>query len=113
MLSHRIEIPCRNPHKFVDVGNMLLVWLSGQEGFEEPMAVVNLNDLPNLCQRRNAFAHNWRLPSAIIDLLNGDRSGGTRVDDTLIQSNGGEGTPFAEHGPVLLDQGNNLCSISR
>jgi hypothetical protein len=47
-------IDTKAPNKFIVVGNMLPVWLIGQEGLEEPTAVMNLNDLPNLCQRRNA-----------------------------------------------------------
>jgi hypothetical protein len=77
------------------------------------MAVMNLNNLPNLLQRRNAFAHNWHFTRAIIDLFDQNRGGGTRVNDTFVIPNRGEGPPFVKHGPILIDHGNNFYHIDR
>ncbi len=74
---------------------------------------MNLNNLPGLLQCRNAFAHNWRFTRAIIDLLNQNRGGSTRVNDTFVIPNRGEGPPFVEHGPILLDHGNDFRRIGR
>jgi hypothetical protein len=57
------------PNKVVDIGNMLLVWLSCQQGFENLSTIMDLNNLPHFRQGRNALAHNWCFMRAVIDLL--------------------------------------------
>ncbi len=42
-------VDAKSPNKVIDVGNMLLMRLGCEKGFEEPTAIVNLNNLSNCC----------------------------------------------------------------
>ena len=65
---------------------------------------MNLTDLTNLLKGGDALAHNWNLPWAIKNLLDGNRGGVAGVDYTLVIANGSEDTTFIKHTPVIFDK---------
>ena len=83
-LIQRNIINTKPPHEVVDVADVFLMRFWGQECLEEPFAVVDLTDVAKLCKGRNALAHNRDLAWSVMDLLNTDGAGTTRVNDALV-----------------------------
>ncbi len=68
------------PDKIIDVADVLLVWLRGQESFEEPPANVDLADVAELCKQRAALVHDGDFAQSIVDLLDADGASITCVN---------------------------------
>jgi hypothetical protein len=68
------------PDKIIDVADMLLVWLRGQESFEEPPAIVDLAVVADLLKQCNALAHDGDFAWSIVDLLDVDGASTTCVN---------------------------------
>jgi hypothetical protein len=68
------------PDKIIDVADMLLVWLRGQESFEEPPTIVDLVVVADLLKQCNALAHDGDFAWSIVDLLDTDGASTTCVN---------------------------------
>ncbi len=90
------------PDKIIDVADMLLVWLRGQESFEEPPAIVDLADVAELCKQRNALAHDGDFVQSVVDLLDADGRSITCFDQAGVVFNWNKLPLVVKNGPVLL-----------
>ena len=77
--------------------------LGGKCGLKQPLAVVDLSDMPYLLKDCDAFTHYGRFMGAVINLLNSHWRGGARVDDALLVPNRDKCPSFIEHGPIFLN----------
>jgi hypothetical protein len=68
------------PDKIIDVADVLLVWLRGQESFEEPPAIVDLVDVAELYKQPDALAHDGDFAQSVVDLLEADGASITYVN---------------------------------
>jgi hypothetical protein len=83
---------------------VLLVWLRGQESFEEPPTVVDLANLAKLCKQRDTLAHDGNFAWFIVDLLDADGVSINCVDQAGVVFNWDELPLVIKNGPVLLQQ---------
>ncbi len=77
-------IYAKSPDKIVNILDMLLVWLRGQQCFRHPTAAVDLADVAQLLKGRDTLSHNRDFPWTVIDILDTNRSCRTGVNVTLI-----------------------------
>ena len=98
------------PDKLIDVADMLLVWLRGQECFEEPPTVVDLEDVAKLCKQRNTLAHDGDFAWSIVNLLDADGASITCVDQAGVVFNWDKLPLAVKNRPVLLQQVINLIA---
>ena len=68
------------PDKIINVADVLLVLLRGQESFEEPLAFVDLADVAKLLKQCDALAHDGDFAWSIVDLLDVDGASTTCVN---------------------------------
>jgi hypothetical protein len=66
---------------------MLLMWLRGQECFEEPPAIVDLADVAKLCKQPDTLAHDGDFAQSVVDLLDSDGASITCVDQAGVVFN--------------------------
>ncbi len=66
---------------------MLLVWLMGQECFEEPPTIVDLADVSKLCKQHNTLAHDGDFVWSLVNLLDADGASITCVDQAGVVFN--------------------------
>jgi hypothetical protein len=98
------------PDKVISVADVLLVWLRGQESFEEPPAIVDLADVAELCKRRDTLAHNGDFLWSVVDLLDADGASITCVNQAGVVCNWDKLPLVVKNGPVLLQQLINLIA---
>ncbi len=92
------------PHKIVNLADMFLVRLGHEEGFEQPLAVVDLVNVAELFQRCDAFLHNWYLSRAVINRSNANGAGVTSVDGALVILHGDKLAFVVKDRPILLEE---------
>jgi hypothetical protein len=73
-------VNAKMPDKLINVADVLLVGLRGQECFEEPPAIVDLVDVAKLCKQHNTLAHDGGFARSVVDLLDADGASITCVD---------------------------------
>ncbi len=59
---------------------MLLVWLRGQECFEEPPAIMDLADVAELSKQHVTLVHDGDFVRSVVDLLGADGASITCVN---------------------------------
>jgi hypothetical protein len=101
-LIQRDIIYAKAPNKIVNILDVLLVWLRGQQYFEHPSAAVNLAYVTQLLERRNTLSHNRDLPRTVIDILHTNRSCRTGVNGTFIALDRDELAFIVKDRPVFL-----------
>jgi len=111
-LIQRDIINTKAPHEIKDIADVFLMRFGSEEGFEQPLAIVDLMDMAKFCERRNTLAHNWYLVRAIVDLLLADGMGGASVDDALVVLDGNELSFVVKNGPIALDEAIHLIPDS-
>jgi hypothetical protein len=92
------------PDKLIDVADMLLVWLRGQECFEEPPTIGNLADVAELSKQCDTLAHDGDFARSIVDLLCTDGASIICVDQAGVVFNWDKLPLVVKGGPVLLQQ---------
>jgi hypothetical protein len=90
--------------KVFDIVDMFLVGLGGREGFEKPLAIMDLTNVSHLHEDGIALSHDWDFPQAVMNILNGNWGCTSSVDDTLVVPNGNKGATLIKHTPVLFNQ---------
>ncbi len=65
-------VDAKVPDKVFDIVNVFLMGLGGKEGFEKPLAIMDLMNFSHLCKGSDALSHDWDFPWAIMNLLNGN-----------------------------------------
>jgi hypothetical protein len=78
------------------------MWLWGEEGLEEPPAIMNLPYVSDLFEGSDAFPHNWNFSWAIKNFLDRYWRSGARVDDALIIADGRKCPALVKDTPVFL-----------
>jgi hypothetical protein len=101
------------PDKLINVADVLLVWLRGQECFEEPPTIMDLADVAKLCKQRDTLAHDGDFARSIVDLLDADGASITCVDQAGVVFNWDKLPLVIKNGPVLLQQLINLIVNGR
>jgi hypothetical protein len=94
----------KSPHKIVNILDVLLVGLRGKQSLEHPSATVNLTNVAQLLQRRDAFSHYRNLPRTVINILHTNRSCRTSVDGTFIVFDGDKLALIVKYRPVFLEE---------
>jgi hypothetical protein len=89
---------------------MLLVGFWCKEGFEKPLATVDLAGVAKLCEGCNALPHDRDLAGAIVDLFNADGLGGARVNYARIILDWDELTFVIKDAPVLVKKAIDLLA---
>jgi hypothetical protein len=92
------------PDKLIDVADMLLVWLRGQECFEEPPVIVDLADVAELSKQHDTLAHDGDFARSVVDLLDADGTSITCVNQAGVVFNWDKLPLVVKDGPVLLQQ---------
>jgi hypothetical protein len=106
-LRDRVErdiVDAKSPNEIVDVVDMLLVRLGGEECLEKPFTIMDLSDVTHFFERSNAFTHYRNFTWSIMDLLDSDRTGGSSINRAGVVTNGEELALIVEHRPILLNQ---------
>jgi hypothetical protein len=97
-------VDAKAPDKVFDIVNMFLMGLGGKEGFEKPLAIMDLTNLSHLCEGGDALSHDWDFPGAVMNLLNGNWGCASSVNDTLVVSDRNKGVTLIKHTPVFFNQ---------
>ncbi len=78
------------------------MWLWGEEGLEEPPAIMNLPYVADLLEGSDAFSHNWNFPWAVKNFLDRYWRSGASVDDALKIADGRECPVLVKDTPVFF-----------
>ena len=105
-LIQRDIVDTKAPDKIVNVLDMLLVELGGEESFKRPLIIMDWANLSHLLKGSDTRLHDWYFPLAIVNLLSGYGGSTSSVDNALIVSDGDKSTMLIKHTPVFFDQ---LC----
>jgi hypothetical protein len=98
-------------NKILDVLDIFLMGLWGEQSFEQPLTIGYLVDLAHLLESRYALLHDHFFLRAIMNFLHGNCSCTSSVDDTLVVTNRVEHAAIIKHTPILLDQSGELCNV--
>jgi hypothetical protein len=90
--------------KLIDVADVLLMQLRGQECFEEPPAIVDLVDVAKLSKQRDTLAHDGDFVQSVVDLLDADGVSITCVNQAGVVFNWDKLLLVIKDGPLLLQQ---------
>jgi hypothetical protein len=97
-------VDAKMPDKVFDIVDMFLMGLGGKDGFEKPLAIMDLMNLSHLCEGGNALSRDWDFPWAVMNLLNSNWGCASSVDDTLVVPDGNKGATLIKHSPVFFNQ---------
>ena len=88
--------------------DVLFVRLRCKEAFEEPSSVMDLANVADLLQGRDAVSHDPKFALPVVNLFDGNRMCSACVNDTLVILDGHEHHAWVKHAPILLDEGEDL-----
>ena len=78
------------------------MWLWGEEGLEEPPAIMNLPYVAYLLEGSDAFLHNRNSSWAVKNFLDRDWRSGASIDDALIIADRRECPTLLKDTPAFL-----------
>ena len=85
--SDRVEgniVYTESPDKVIDVENVLLVRLGGENCFEKPMPVMHLADVSYFLEGWDGLPHDQKLLGPVLKLFNGDGVGITSSVNNVL-----------------------------
>jgi hypothetical protein len=92
------------PYKLINVADVLLVWLRGQECFEEPPEVLDLADVAKHSKQHDTLTHDGDFTRSVVDLLDANQASIICVDRAGVVFNWDKWPLVIKDGPVFLQQ---------
>ena len=97
-------VDAKSPDEVRNVCDVFLMRFRGKEGFELPLAIMDLANVAQRFEGGDAFAHDRNFSWAVMNLLDRNGSCGTCIDDTAVVLDRDELAFVIKDGPVFLNE---------